>query len=83
MSWGPLLDLVKKFFEQYWPGFAVAFWNYEEAKIDHEQKEKEAAELALKNLQDEKVIRDGMAGKSDDDVINELAGTDPNSKPKS
>lgn len=64
------------------------FFNYEEARVDHEKKEKEAAELVAKNLTDEKTIKDKYAGKSDADIIRDIAhedsdGTSPSTnKPK-
>lgn len=63
------LQAFAAFFKQFWPGLAVMFFNYEESKIDRAVKEKEAAELAAKNLQDEKTIRDSYRDKSDSDVV--------------
>lgn len=47
----------------------AALFDYEEDQKDHEIKEKEAAQLELKNMQDEKAIRDKVAGESDVAVI--------------
>jgi phosphoglucomutase len=67
-----LIELIKRFLKQYWPGLAVAFFDYEEGRVSSETRQKEAAQLNAKNLQDEKDIRNSFAGKSDADVIHEI-----------
>lgn len=59
---------------QYWPGLAVMFFDYEEDKVDHAQKEQEAAQLTVQNLKDEKTIEAQYSGKSDSDIIGSIAG---------
>lgn len=69
MGW---LDSLRKFIETVAPALAVILWDYEEAKADAATKKKEAAELALKNTQDENAIRGQFVDKSDADVINDI-----------
>jgi len=74
-------DFIKGLIEQFAPALAVSLWDYQEGRVDHEEKEKEAADLALKNMQDEKTIRDKFSG-SDSDTINSIISPDK-SKPDS
>lgn len=76
-----LIDFIKSIIEEFAPALAVALWNYEENRIDHETKEKEAALLAAQNLNYEKAVKDMYADKSDVDIINDIAGTNI-TKPK-
>lgn len=66
-------DLVT-LLKQFWPALLAMFFGYEEDRVDHAEKEKEAAQLAASNLQDEKNIRAQFEGKSDADVIKSIAG---------
>ena len=77
------LKLVKAFLEQYMPAIAVALWNYEENRVDHANKEKEAAQLALRNVQEAEAIRSKYSDMSDDAVLDSIIGADDkNDKPK-
>lgn len=71
------LYFIKGLIEECAPAIAVALWNYQEGRIDHAIKEKEAAELATKNLQDAQAIADKFKGVSDIDIIHSLDGTSP------
>lgn len=82
MTWQDVVTLIKEFVHQYWPALALALWDLEEEQKDHVKKELEAAQLQIKNAEDEKAIRDKFADKSAIDAINGIIGDDPN-KPKS
>lgn len=66
------LNALRKFIETVAPALAVALWNYKESQVVAAEQQKEAAELAVKNLQDEKTIRENFAGKSDAVIIDEI-----------
>ena len=75
MTLDAILAFVKSILKQYWPGLAVAFFDYEESRVDHAQEEQAVAELAAKNLTDEKTIRDAASAKSSADIIKDAIGS--------
>jgi hypothetical protein len=76
MTFQQLLDFIESLLRQFWPGLAVMFFDYEETKVDHAQKELEAAQLIAQNLKDKSDIEAKYAGKTDSDIINNIAGSD-------
>jgi len=69
-----LVQILQKFVQQYWPGLAMALWNYEEAKVDAAEQKQKLAELKLKEMKNEMEVKESVAGLSDDAIIDKLTG---------